>query len=104
MVERVPMTLKGQAKLREEGKRLKEVERPNTIAAIAEAAGHGDLSENAEYHAAKERQSFIEGRIKEIEDKLGRAQVIALPKCSGSLACVQAVSYTHLTLPTNREV
>jgi transcription elongation factor GreA len=75
-LERVPMTVVGQSKLREELRRLKDSERPAVIHAIAEARGHGDLSENAEYHAAKERQSFIEGRIREIEDKLARAQVI----------------------------
>lgn len=83
MIERVPMTVTGQAKLREEIRRLKDVERPSVIAAIAEARAHGDLSENAEYHAAKEKQSFIEGRIREVEDKLGRAQVIDPATLSG---------------------
>jgi transcription elongation factor GreA len=77
------MTVAGQAKLREELKRLKEVDRPAVIHAIAEARGHGDLSENAEYHAAKERQSFIEGRIREIEAKLAAAQVIDPSTLSG---------------------
>ncbi|MFM9969982.1 MAG: transcription elongation factor GreA [Burkholderiales bacterium] len=72
----VPMTIAGAEKLRQELHRLKTVERPNTIAAIAEARSHGDLSENAEYDAAKEKQSFIEGRIAEVESNLANAQVI----------------------------
>ncbi len=72
----IPLTTIGAELLRQELHRLKTVERPNAITAIAEARTHGDLSENAEYDAAKERQSFIEGRIKEIESKLGNAQVI----------------------------
>jgi transcription elongation factor GreA len=72
----IPLTTNGAELLRQELHRLKTVERPSAITAIAEARTHGDLSENAEYDAAKERQSFIEGRIKEIEAKLGNAQVI----------------------------
>ena len=72
----IPLTTTGAELLRQELHRLKAVERPNAITAIAEARTHGDLSENAEYDAAKERQSFIEGRIKEIEAKLANAQVI----------------------------
>ena len=72
----VPMTIVGAEKLRQELHRLKTVDRPNTIAAIAEARSHGDLSENAEYDAAKEKQSFIEGRIAEVEANLANAQVI----------------------------
>jgi transcription elongation factor GreA len=83
-MEKVPMTAEGYKALDEELKRLKTVERPNVIAAIAEARSHGDLSENAEYHAAKERQGWIEGRIAEIEDKMARAQVIDVSKLSGS--------------------
>ena len=82
-MEKVPMTLEGYRSLDEELKRLKSVERPAVIQAIAEARGHGDLSENAEYHAAKERQGFIESRLVEIEDKLSRAQVIDVSKLSG---------------------
>jgi transcription elongation factor GreA len=82
-MEKVPMTLEGYRALDEELKRLKSVERPAVIAAIAEARGHGDLSENAEYHAAKDRQGFIESRLAEIEDKLSRAQVIDVSKLSG---------------------
>ena len=72
----IPMTNQGRQKLEEELKRLKFDERPKVIEAIAVARAHGDLSENAEYDAAKERQAFLEGRIKEIEDKLARAQVV----------------------------
>jgi transcription elongation factor GreA len=78
------MTAEGYAALEAELKHLKSEERPTVIAAIAEARSHGDLSENAEYHAAKERQSFIEGRIAELEDKLARAQVIDVKRLSGS--------------------
>jgi transcription elongation factor GreA len=83
-MEKVPMTGEGYQALDEELKRLKSVERPSVIAAIAEARSHGDLSENAEYHAAKERQGWIEGRIAEIEDKMARAQVIDVSKLSGA--------------------
>jgi transcription elongation factor GreA len=82
-MEKVPMTASGYAALDAELKQLKTVERPGVIAAIAEAREHGDLSENAEYHAARERQSFIEGRIKEIEGLLSRADVIDPLKVAG---------------------
>ncbi len=75
-MNKVPLTLRGAEKLREELKELKSVKRPAVIQAIAEARAHGDLKENAEYHAAREQQSFIEGRINEIEGKLSNAQVI----------------------------
>lgn len=75
-MKRVPITLRGAELLREELARLKNEERPRVIAAIAEARAHGDLKENAEYHAAREQQGFIEGRIAEIEAKLSNAQVI----------------------------
>jgi len=77
------MTAEGYQALDEELKRLKSTERPLVIAQIAEARTHGDLSENAEYHAAKDRQGWIEGRIAEIEDKMARAQVIDVSKLSG---------------------
>lgn len=77
------MTAEGHAALDAELKRLKTVERPTVIQAISEARQHGDLSENAEYHAAKERQSFIEGRVAELEDKLARAQVIDVSRLGG---------------------
>ncbi len=77
------MTAGGYNTLDEELKRLKTLERPAVIAAISEARAHGDLSENAEYHAAKERQGWIEGQIAEIEDKISRAQVIDVSKLSG---------------------
>ncbi|AIL66099.1 Transcription elongation factor GreA [Rickettsiales bacterium Ac37b] len=82
-INKFPITVKGIEELKEELKRLSTVSRPAVIEAIAEARGHGDLSENAEYHAARERQSFIEGRISELEDKLARADVIDISKLSG---------------------
>ncbi len=75
-MSKFPITINGAELLRAELHRLKTVERPSVIAAIAEARAHGDLSENAEYEAAKDRQGFIEGRIKEVEGKLGNAQII----------------------------
>src|SRR5882724_729290 len=75
-MKRTPMTMRGAEALRAELKKLKSEARPNVIKAIAEARGHGDLSENAEYHAAREQQGFIEGRIGEIESKLSNAQII----------------------------
>lgn len=75
-MKRTPMTLRGAEALRAELRKLKTEARPNVIKAIAEARGHGDLSENAEYHAAREQQGFIEGRIGEIEGKLGTAEII----------------------------
>ncbi|MBL0354890.1 MAG: transcription elongation factor GreA [Candidatus Dechloromonas phosphoritropha] len=75
-MSKVPLTVAGAEKLRAELHRLKTVERPRVIAAIAEARAHGDLSENAEYDAAKERQGFLEGRIKDVEGKLAHAQII----------------------------
>jgi len=75
-MNKVPLTVNGANKLKEELTQLKSVERPQIIQAIADAREHGDLKENAEYHAAKEQQGFVEGRIKEIEGKLGNAQII----------------------------
>jgi transcription elongation factor GreA len=80
MAQRTPITREGFDRLRKELDQLKREERPRIIRAIAEARAHGDLSENAEYHAAKERQGFIEARIRELEAKLGQAQVIEPPR------------------------
>ena len=84
MTIKVPMTPDGHARLSAELRRLKTEERPAVIKAIAAAREHGDLSENAEYHAARERQGFIEGRVMELEDKLSRAEVIDINTLSGS--------------------
>jgi len=84
-MEKIPLTKHGQTALNAELKQLKSVERPAIIRAIAEAREHGDLSENAEYHSAKEKQSFIEGRIKEIEGTLSLADVIDTSKMSGNI-------------------
>jgi transcription elongation factor GreA len=83
-MERIPMTADGYRNLEEEIAHLKVVERPTVIRMIEEARAHGDLSENAEYHAAKERQAFIEGRVVELEDKLSRADIIDISKLSGT--------------------
>ncbi len=82
---KVPMTVEGHLALDEELKFLKSVERPQIITAIAEAREHGDLKENAEYHAAKERQGFIESRVKDLEGKLSRAQIIDVTIMSGDV-------------------
>ena len=85
MIEKIPMTSTGFQRLEDELRHLKSMERPAVIKAIAEAREHGDLSENAEYHAARERQSFIEGRIGELEDKISRADVIDTSKLVGNI-------------------
>jgi transcription elongation factor GreA len=84
-MEKIPMTRSGFDALDSELRALKSVERPAVIKAIAEAREHGDLSENAEYHAARERQSFVEGRIKELESIISRAEVIDTSKLSGTI-------------------
>ena len=84
-MDKFPMTPEGHARLEEELRRLKNDERPAVIRAIAEARAHGDLSENAEYHAARERQGFIEGRLAELKDILSRAEVIDASKLSGDV-------------------
>ncbi|WP_457574614.1 transcription elongation factor GreA [Desulfolithobacter sp.] len=94
MVERIPMSKTGHQRLREELDRLERVDRHEVVKAIEIARAHGDLSENAEYHAAKERQGMIEGRIMELKDKLGRAEVI---DCS-QVSCDKAVFGTVVTL------
>jgi transcription elongation factor GreA len=83
-MEKVPMTAAGFSRLEEELKRLKTVERPSIIKALEAARAHGDISDNAEFHAAKERQSFIESRVMELEDKLRRADVIDVSALSGN--------------------
>ena len=83
-MKRTPMTMRGAEALRNELKKLKTESRPNVIKAIAEARGHGDLSENAEYHAAREQQGFIEGRINEIEAKLTTAEIIDTSKLTNT--------------------
>lgn len=83
MVSKVPITKNGYDNLVEELRRLKQDERPSVVRAIAEARQHGDLSENAEYHAAREKQGFLEGRILELEDVIARAEVIDITKLSG---------------------
>src|ERR1051326_5577633 len=84
MIEKVPMTALGYSALTDELKKRQSEDRPRIIEHIAEARSHGDLSENAEYHAAKEQQSHNEGRIAELEDKLSRAEIIDVSKLSGS--------------------
>ena len=84
-MEKIPMTRRGFTALDDELKQLKSVERPAVIRAIAEAREHGDLSENAEYHAAREKQSFIEGRVKELEAVISLAEVIEVAKLSGAI-------------------
>jgi transcription elongation factor GreA len=83
MMDKVPMTSSGHQAMLEEIKHLKSVERPRIIKAITEARSHGDLSENAEYHAAKDQQGWIEARVAELEDKVSRAEVIDVTKLSG---------------------
>lgn len=99
-----PMTVEGAEKLKEELKRLKSVERPRIVKAIAEAREHGDLKENAEYHAAREQQGFVEGRIKEIEAKLSNAQVIDVTKIDAQGKAVFGATVRLLDLETEDEV
>jgi len=87
-MNKIPLTVTGAEQLRAELQRLKTVDRPSVIEAIAEARSHGDLSENAEYESAKERQGFIEGRIKEVEGKLGNAQIIDPKSLDADGRCV----------------
>lgn len=82
-MDKIPMTVAGYRALEDEIQHLKMVERPSVIKMIEEARAHGDLSENAEYHAAKDRQAFIEGRVMDLEDKLSRAEVIDVSRLSG---------------------
>ena len=99
-----PMTVSGEASLREELDRLKRVERPRITQAIAEARAHGDLKENAEYHAAREQQSFMEGRIMEIEGKLSNAQVIDVTTIPRSGKVIFGTTIDLLNLATDETV
>ena len=104
MANKVPMTLAGAEQLRQELQQLKSEARPKVIAAIAEARAHGDLKENAEYHAAREQQGFIEGRIQEIEHKLANAQVIDLSKLPQSGKVIFGVTVELADEDTGDEV
>lgn len=99
-----PLTHTGAQRLREELDRLKSVERPRVIQAIAEARAHGDLKENAEYHAAREQQSFVEGRIKELESVLSRAQVIDVSKLPAGSRVVFGAKVELIDLQNNESV
>jgi transcription elongation factor GreA len=101
---KIPMTVLGISLLREELQRLKSVERPRIIAAIAEARAHGDLKENAEYHAAREQQSFVEGRILEIEGKLSTAQVIDVTQIKNTGKVIFGTTVTLLNTSTEESV
>jgi len=103
-VSKVPMTLRGAELLRDELKNLKLTERPAVITAIAEARAHGDLKENAEYHAAKEQQGFIEGRIKDIEGKLSHAEIIDVTTVDAKGKIVFGCSVTLLDEQTDQEI
>lgn len=103
-MNKIPMTLRGAESLREELTQLKSVERPRIIAAIAEAREHGDLKENAEYHAAREQQGFIEGRIQEIEGKLSNAQIIDPAALNADGKVVFAATVTLMDLDSEAEV
>lgn len=103
-MNKVPMTVAGEARLREELEQLKGVERPKVINAIAEAREHGDLKENAEYHAAREQQGFIEGRIQEIEGKLSTAQVIDVTKLPKTGKVIFGVTVELINLDSDEEV
>ena len=100
-MNKVPMTVRGEAALREELNRLKKVDRPRITQAIAEARAHGDLKENAEYHAAREQQSFAEGRIMEIENKLAGAQVIDVTQIDPSGKVIFGTTVTLLNVDTD---
>ena len=102
-MEKHPMTLQGAEALRAELNQLKSVKRPAVIAAISEARAHGDLKENAEYHAAREQQGFIEGRIKDIEAKLSHAQVIDVTSLNAGGKVVFGATVVLLDINTNEE-
>ena len=102
-MSKVPLTARGAEKLRSELERLKRVERPKIIEAIAEARAHGDLKENAEYHAARERQSFVEGRIKDIEGKLSHAHIIDVTMVAANGKVVFGATVDVLELDKDEE-
>lgn len=104
MSNMIPMTVAGEAALREELQRLKSVERPRIIQAIAEARAHGDLKENAEYHAAREQQGFCEGRIQEIEGKLADARVIDITTIPRTGKVIFGVTVDLVNCDTDEEV
>jgi transcription elongation factor GreA len=103
-MRKVPMTVEGAAQLREELQRLKTVDRPRVIDAIAEARAHGDLKENAEYHAAREQQSFIEGRILEIEGKLATSQIIDVTQIENTGKVIFGTTVTLINSQTEESV
>ncbi len=103
-MNKVPMTVQGELALREELERLKKVDRPRITQAIAEARAHGDLKENAEYHAAREQQSFAEGRIMEIESKLAGAQVIDVTQIPATGKIIFGTTVTLLNVETDATV
>lgn len=103
-MSKVPMTVRGHELLQEELRKLKKVDRPTVIQAIAEARAHGDLKENAEYHAAKEQQSFIEGRIKDIEGKLSNLQVIDVTEIDAKGKIIFGSTIRLLDDATNKEI
>ncbi len=103
-MNQIPMTIQGAEKLRAELEHLKHERRPAIIEAIAEAREHGDLKENAEYHAAREEQGFCEGRIQEIEGKLGNAQIIDVTKMPNNGRVIFGATVTLLNLDTDAEV
>jgi len=104
MINKVPLTVRGADTLREELEELKKVKRPTVIQAIAEAREHGDLKENAEYHAAREQQSFIEGRIKDIEAKLSNAQIIDVTTMDGGGRVIFGSTVEVVDLNTDEEL
>ncbi|OUS15611.1 transcription elongation factor GreA [Gammaproteobacteria bacterium 50_400_T64] len=104
MNNKVPMTVAGEATLRAELDDLKKVQRPRIVAAIAEARAHGDLKENAEYHAARDQQSFAEGRIQEVESKLSHAQVIDVSKIPEGEKVIFGVTVTIINTESDASV
>jgi len=103
-MQQIPMTVKGAELLRAELEELKNIKRPQIVAAIAEARAHGDLKENAEYHAAREQQGFCEGRIQEIEGKLSQAQIIDITKIKNNGRIIFGATVTVLNLDLDEEI